>query len=642
VETFTYDPAGNKTGHTDFNGHVTTYSYDSMNRPITKTPDVSFGAPAVTFTYTQTGQRASMNDSLGASTYTYDQRDRLLAKATPIGNLTYTYTGTGRLASIRSSNAGGATVDYAYDVINRLSTVTDNNLPGASTYSYDNVGNLTGEANPNGVTTTYTYDTLNRLTNDTIAKGGTLASYAYTMGAAGNRIAVSELGGRSVNYAYDGIYRLTSETIAGAAANNGTISYAYDAVGNRLTRTSTSAGVPASASTYDVDDRLTSDAYDQNGNTTASGANTYTYDFEDHIKTATGGVSYVYDGDGRRVRKITGAGTTNYLIDDRNPSGLPQVLEEISGGVVQRVYVCGLTRISERQGGVTSFYGYDGRGSVRLLTNATGAVTDTYNYDAFGIKLDSAGTTPNDFLFSGEQFDSNLQFYYMRARYANQASGRFLTMDPLPGTTTDPRSLHRYLYAANDPVNKTDPTGNQFDLVSISISISIDTSIQQIYTTQLVHTFFDVQQLAYCCLQPALVLKDVALELIIDDGPDWAWDLYEGASDAEAKAYQMIAMRIAQTYRNILHDIAHAEFTLTIPLVDYKLEKQIDLADISGLPDYSGRLKEVQSQLDSFFGDWKGLLDNADSAGNCELATFINKWGTKLADKVLGKLFSSN
>jgi RHS repeat-associated protein len=447
------------------------------------------------------------------------------------------------------------------------------------------------------------------------------------------------LSGRSANYTYDALYRLTAETIAGGAPNNGTISYAYDAVGNRLTRTSTSAGVPSATSTYDVDDRLTSDTYDANGNTVTSGGNTYAYDFEDHMKTATGGVSYVYDGDGRRVRKTTGGGTTNYLIDDRNPSGLPQVLEEISGGTVQRVYVYGLARISERQGGATSFYGYDGRGSVRLLTNAAGAVTDTYNYDAFGIKLDSAGATPNDFLFSGEQFDSNLQFYYMRARYLNQASGRFLTMDPMPGTTTDPRSLHRYLYAAGDPVNKTDPTGNQFDLVSISISISIDTSIQQIYTTQLVHTFFDVQQLAYCCLQPALVLKDVALELIIDDGPDWAWDLYEGASEAEAKAYQMIAMRLAQTYKNILHDIGHAEFEVTIPLVDKKFKYEIDLADITGVPDYSKKLEEAQSALDSFFGEWKGLLDGADSAGNCDVSKFINKWGTKLADKVIGKIF---
>ena len=639
VETFTYDAAGNKITHTDFNSHVTTYSYDSMNRPITKTPDAAFGAPPVTFTYTQTGQRASMNDALGADAYSYDLRDRLLTKVTPIGTLTYTYNGTGRLLTIRSSNAGGATVDYGYDVLNRLTTVTDNNLPGSSTYTYDNVGNQTGETNPNGVLTAYTYNGLNRLTNETITKGGALASYAYTLGVAGNRTSVAELSGRSVGSAYDALYRLTNETVTGSSANF-LHSYTYDAVGNRVS--DSTGGAPLN-STYDADDRLTIDTFDANGNTlvqnSGTGGNTYTYDFEDHVVTVSpGGISYVYDGDGRRVRKTTPGGTTNYLVDDRNPSGLPQVVEEISAGVVQRVYVYGLARISERQGGVTSFYGYDGRGSVRLLTNSAGAVTDNYDFDAFGVKVASVGITPNDFLFSGEQFDSSMGVYYMRARYMNQFTGRFLTMDPMPGTTTDPRSLHRYLYAANDPVNKTDPTGNQFDLVSISISISIDTSIQQIYTTQLVHTFFDVQQLAYCCLQPALVLEDVALSLIVDDGPDWAWDLYEGAREAEAKSYQMIAMRIAQTYKNILHDIGHAEFELTIPLVDYKIKKEIDLADITGLPDYSKNLEDAQSALDSFFGEWKDLLDTADSAGNCDVSKFINKWGTKLADKVLGKI----
>ncbi len=42
-----------------------------------------------------------------------------------------------------------------------------------------------------------------------------------------------------------------------------------------------------------------------------------------------------------------------------------------------------------------SFYGYDGFGTVHQLTNSAGAVTDTYEYDAFGNKVNSTGTTPN-------------------------------------------------------------------------------------------------------------------------------------------------------------------------------------------------------------------------------------------------------
>jgi len=639
-ETFTYDAAGNLVSHTDFSGKVTTMTYDVLHRQLTKSPDASFAAPTVSFTYTGSGKRASMADATGATIYSYDARDRLVSKATPFGTLSYAYTTEGKVSSIQSSNAGGTNVTYAYDGLNRLQTVVDNVLPGSSTYTYDLVGNLATVGHPNGVGTTYSYDTLNRLANEVIAKGGTLASYAYTLGAAGNRTAVSELGGRSVNYGYDANYRLTSEAIAGSPtpANNGTIGYVYDAAGNRLSRNSTSAGVPTTSYSYDVNDRLTLDTYDANGNTTGSGPNIYTYDFEDRLKTATGGVSYVYDGDGRRVQKVSGAGTVSYLIDDRNPCGLPQILEELSAGVIQKVYVYGLNRISQRQGAVTSFYGYDGRGSVRLLTNTAGAITDAYNYDAFGIKLESAGVTPNDFLFSGEQFDPSLQYYYMRARYMNQGTGRFLTMDPLLGVPNDPPSLHRYLYAGSDPVNRTDATGQQFSLVEISISISIDTSLQQIYTTQLVHTFFDVMRIAYCCLEPAARLRDVALDLVASGGPDWAFDLYNGAAQAEAMAYQMIAARIGQTYRNILHDIGHAEFEVKT-IFDDKITKEIDLADILGLPDFTDTLKTLQTNIDGFLSEWQGLLDGAASSGNCDVAMFIAKWGTKLFDKLIGKLY---
>jgi RHS repeat-associated protein len=90
---------------------------------------------------------------------------------------------------------------------------------------------------------------------------------------------------------------------------------------------------------------------------------------------------------------------------------------------------------------VTSFYGYDGHGSVRLLTDTAGVITDTYTYDAFGNLISSVGTTPNNFLYAGEQFDPNLGFYYLRARYVNPLNGRFWTMDSFEGSAYDPASL---------------------------------------------------------------------------------------------------------------------------------------------------------------------------------------------------------
>jgi RHS repeat-associated protein len=468
----TYNSAGNLVTKTDFNGKTTAYGYDQNNRLTSKTPDPSFSAPAITFAYTPTGQRQSMVDPSGTNTYSYDLRDRLLSKATPQGTLTYTYDAAGNLASIHSSNTSGTSVNYAFDALNRLSTVTDNRLSsGITNYSYDAAGNLASYLYPNSVQLTYTYNTLNRLTNDSIAKGATtLASYAYTLGPTGNRTGVTELGGRQVDYTYDALYRLTGETIAGGAVN-GSIGYTYDFVGNRQSRTSTVAPVPAATYSYDANDRLLSDTYDANGNTTVAGPNAYTYDFENHLTGEnSGAVTIVYDGDGNRVSKTAGGVTTKYLIDDRNLTGYAQVLEEISGGTVPRVYTYGLNRISQSQASGTTFYGYDGHGNVRILTDATGVVTDRYDYDAFGNIIGQAGTTPNVYLYSGEQEDRQLALYYLRARYMNVITGRFWTMDNYPGRLFEPVSLHKYLYAGDNPTNAIDPSGRQYSLVELSLA----------------------------------------------------------------------------------------------------------------------------------------------------------------------------
>lgn len=69
-----------------------------------------------------------------------------------------------------------------------------------------------------------------------------------------------------------------------------------------------------------------------------------------------------------------------------------------------------------------------------------GTVTDTYTYDAFGNLIAQTGTTPNDYLYSGERFDANSGFYYLRARYMNPESGRFLSRDSAEGQVSDPIS----------------------------------------------------------------------------------------------------------------------------------------------------------------------------------------------------------
>ena len=199
---------------------------------------------------------------------------------------------------------------------------------------------------------------------------------------------------------------------------------------------------------------------DNNGDTTHSGANSFSYDSENHLMAMNAGaVTLVYDGDGNRVAKTVGSVTTRYLVDDVNPTGLPQVVDELVGGAVTRQYTYGLDRISENQfvsGAWTpSFYGVDGGGSVRQLTNSSGTVTDSYEYDAFGNKVNSTGTTPNNYLYRGEQYDTDLSLYYLRARYYNPVSGRFLNVDSLAG-----HGQRRYEYAGANPVDGSDPSGN--------------------------------------------------------------------------------------------------------------------------------------------------------------------------------------
>jgi RHS repeat-associated protein len=179
--------------------------------------------------------------------------------------------------------------------------------------------------------------------------------------------------------------------------------------------------------------------------------------------------------------------TTAYLVDTVNPTGYAQVIDELQSGILTRTYSFGLERISEDQeissAWMPSFYGYDGHGSVRQLTNSAGAVTDTYDYDAFGNLIYSTGSTRNNYLFAGEQYDPALGLYYNRARYLNTTTGRFWNMDTYEGQARAPSSLHKYLYASADPIDRVDPPGTQ-DIVSELGAESIATTLNNITNIQ--------------------------------------------------------------------------------------------------------------------------------------------------------------
>jgi RHS repeat-associated protein len=515
IETYAYDAAGNMTSKTDFNGKTTTYAYDSANRLIAKIPDASFNDPGVAFTYSVTGMRLTMSDASGVTAYSYDDRGRLTEKAGPVGTLRYGYDAHGNLTNICSIASGGVSLAYAYDALNRLQSVTDART-GTTAYEYDAVGNLAGYVYPNGVAVLHDFDALNRLTRLTglNAQSAVIADYGYTLGPSGHRMtaveAVSATGGvRTISrvYSYDASSRLLGETLSVSGIPSlpptAAVSYTLDAVGNRLARSSTLPGVLSDTDTFDENDRLEDDSYDANGNTLEGLDSSRVtlgcvYDFEDRLIAATtasgASVSIVYDGDGNRVAKTVNGVTTFYLVDDRNPTGYAQVLEEhvamsAQQPVMSRVYTYGLDLVSQDQlledgqGGwawSASFYGYDGHGNVRYLTDASDSITDTYDYDAFGTLIAQFGNTPNTYLYCGEQWDADLGLSYNRARYLNTNSGRFWTQDVYEGVSNDPASLHKYLYAGAAPIMFVDSSGFMYTIGELMVATGIDAEIRKI------------------------------------------------------------------------------------------------------------------------------------------------------------------
>jgi len=460
-------PAENR----DFNGKTTSYAYDVLNRLLSRTPDPSFtGAPAESFTYTLTGKRATMTDASGGTTYSYTNRDRVRIKSTTLqGALSYTYDLSGNVASVVSSNANGTNVSYTWDAANQLATVMDHWTNGQTNYAFDQTGQLSNVSYPNGVKHNYTtYDTRDRLTNMNVSgPGGAIASYAQAFSFSGRKTSATETSGRTASYGYDTIYRLLSENITGdpVSANNGSLGYSLDSVGNRSSLASNLAALASQSFTYDANDRISGETFDTNGNTLTSGGHTFVYDFQDRLAQYDNTVGMVYDGDGNRVARTEGGVTHRYLIDDQTPTGYAQIAEELvpTEGVI-RHYTYGTMRISQRRLIVSpnwelSYYGYDGGGSVRQLFNPSGVVTDTYAYDAFGNTVAHTGSALNEFLYRGEQFDSTLGAYYLRARYYRPQVGRFLTQDSDEGVELKPPTLKLYLYGLGDPVKNVDPSG---------------------------------------------------------------------------------------------------------------------------------------------------------------------------------------
>ena len=324
---------------------------------------------------------------------------------------------------------GGRTVAYTYDTMNRMSSVTDW-LGRRTSYTYDADGNLKQSANPNRTTAAYTYDTADRLTALTNAKSdaSVIATYAFTLDPVGNHSQVNQT-------------EPLSPSVTAQAVN-----YAYDA-DNRLTTVGT-----------------TSPTYDANGNLKTRGSDTFGYDFDNRLVQSTiGGVAstYLYDGLGNR-KSLTSTGTTKRFVLDTNGSLSHVLAETDASGKVTAYYIHGRGLVSRlAANGTPLYYHFDVRGSTIALSNEAGQLTDQYAYEPFGKLANSQGATANPFKYVGKYgvVDEGNGISYIRARYYSPELGRFISKDPLTGTDGDSQSLHRYVYAVNNPIRLIDVSG---------------------------------------------------------------------------------------------------------------------------------------------------------------------------------------
>ncbi|MBK8012783.1 MAG: LruC domain-containing protein [Deltaproteobacteria bacterium] len=476
VDAFAYDDAGNVIEQLDATGAQMRMNYDARNRLVSR---VLSSGEVETFTYTPTGQRATVTDARGTTQYTYDLLDRLVRRTDPDGvTLAYGYDAHGNVTQVA---AGAHVLEYSYDALDRVLGVRA--LGGETSYAYDAAGRLVDIGLPNGVRTSYTHDGSGRVLSveRVDSRNQLVARYGYTLDSMGRRSRVTEgHSGRVTTYGYDALSRLIEETIEQGGASR-QIQYAYDGNGNRVQKDDSTEGVVDY--TYDANDRLVAAgieafAFDARGNVVGrtGGSDTigYAYDAHNRLQSVTRGstqVQYVYDVDGHRVRRIVN-GVPTRLVVDANRGHAQVVAERDGSGADTALFAHGHGLVALDAGEGVRFAHGDASRSVRQLTDDSGAVTDTYDYDAFGVRLSSTGSSFNPYGYQGEYLDEAAGLYFLRARWLDVEQGRFTSVDPVAPVKQAPTTFNRYVYALNDPVNRIDPSG-EFSMVSVSISISI-------------------------------------------------------------------------------------------------------------------------------------------------------------------------
>jgi RHS repeat-associated protein len=464
--TYAEDALGRIASSTDPLSRVTSYTYDAVNAVLTTTDPAgqsstntynaagdllttsySDGTTSqVARTYNSAGFPATLVDGTGTTTFTYDSLGRLTSQAAPNATVGYGYNLRDQVTTLTYPNGKNVTRAYADD--GSMTSVVDW-LGGATTFTYDANGALSGATAPNGVTTTIGRDNPGRITSLAYASAST------TLGA--------------LDYGWDADSRLTTETSTNLGpdrtytyddnsriSGDSSAAYGYDNA-DRLTTNATATQAYDNASqltTVTSSSTTTTYTFDQRGNRTkATGIATtnYGYDQADRLTSySTGSTSatYAYNGDGLRVSKTVAGVTTKFGYD--TGEGLPLVLTD---GTANYVYGPAGEPIEQITDTTPVYLHTDQAGSVRLLTANDGSTAGTAQYTAYGART-TTGTTTSPLGFAGQYTDAESGLLDLRARYYDPATAAFLTVDPaLSGTRS------AYGYASGNPVTGGDPTG---------------------------------------------------------------------------------------------------------------------------------------------------------------------------------------